>query len=1453
MSFKNLFKLFRAVKSPKRNTTARCSLALEALEERQVLTTYDVGPGLAYTSIGAVPWESLGAGDIVQIHWRPDAYREKVMISTSGTAQDPIRVVGIAGPNGELPVLDGQNATTRAQANYPFAGTQDRGLITFTRPADKDFGYKPSYIRIEGLDLRNANKLYTFTGPTGATRTYTDNAASIFVERGEHIVIKDCTLTGSGNGLFTASGDEEATITRDILVTGNDIFGNGNVGSDRHHNVYTAASGIIFEYNHFGDLRAGALGGGLKDRSAGTIIRYNWIEGGARLLDLVDPEDSPTLMPNEPNFRNTYVYGNVFLNRNEDASNLIHYGGDSGVTSNYRKGTLHFYNNTVVIEVNQSQYYNTTLFQPDTNDERVVVDNNIIFVRSATEGAIPTQFNLVLANGTIEVGTNWISPGWLVSSAFGGFQGTITGTNNIIPAANGSNDPGFVDVDGEDFHLLDTSAAVDLSDPVGDALAVEAQYVAVASSEVRPVNGAALDLGAFESTGDAEPVNKAPRIDVPAATSASTTRGTSVTLSVLGRDDGGEAALTYDWSSTGPDTVAFSTDNVNAAKSTVATFQSAGLYTFQVTVRDAEGLTVTSTVTVTVTQAMTSLVVTPSTVTLKPKGKQRFTASARDQFGDAMTKQPVLKWSIAPGTFGAITMAGVYTAPNRKGSVTVRAKSGAFTGTAKVIVSTAKPGTLQFSADNYSVSEDDGTATITVTRTGGSAGAVTVAYATSNNSAQAGIDYTTASGTLTFPAGVTSQTFTVPILGGTQDGTSPALNLTLSSPTGGATLGVRSTAALTIAGNELPGTLQFSFAGYSVAEDAGTASITVTRTGGTGGEVTVQYGTSDNTALAGTDYTATSGTLSFGDGVASRTFTVPILNGTADGTSVACNLILSSPTGGATLGATQTATLTIVGLTPSTKPGSLQFAAYSTSASETAGSATVTVTRTGGTVGAVTVQYATSNDTAQAGTDYTASAGTLTFADGVTTQSFTVPILGGTQDGTRPSLNLTLSNPVGGANLGPRSTAVLTIVGNPAAGTILYVDARNTTGNANGSALLPFTTVQAAVNAASAGTTIAVARGTYQENVIVPDLSVTLRGGFAGGTTADYAGGVAGNFTVFDPGANVTTITAASAQAPVILVQVVNKTVVIEGFTVSGGLHGIYAEGDYQQFGDFTIAHNIIENNGPAQLQVSGDYAKIGGGIYCADATVTITGNIVRNNHANRGGGIAVGSQTAFAVTGNVIEGNTGWDDHGGGVVLAPLPKTSTGTATFSHNLVRNNVASKAYNYGWGGGILVAGENNPSQLKPVTLSYNVWTGNFAPTNGGAIFADNGATVILDHELIYKNSTNFGSGAIYVNGDGGGAGSFMTINDCTIADNFGTGDNVGNGVVVEEYSKVTIARSIFWGNVQDFAIVPGTGSTITATNSDIQQGWPGTGNTSQDPLFLDPESGDYHENLPGGRF
>src|SRR4029079_8391877 len=105
-------------------------------------------------------------------------------------------------------------------------------------------------------------------------------------------------------------------------------------------------------------------------------------------------------------------------------------------------------------------------------------------------------------------------------------------------------------------------------------------------------------------------------------------------------------------------------------------------------------------------------------------------------------------------------------------------------------------------------------------------------------------------------------------------------------------------------------TVQFSAPTYSVGQTAGTSLITVTRTGDTTGTATVQYATSDGSGVAGQDYTATSGSLTFNPTETSKTFTIPILNNLASQGDKTVNMTLSQPSGIA-LGTQSTAVLTI--------------------------------------------------------------------------------------------------------------------------------------------------------------------------------------------------------------------------------------------------------------------------------------------------------------------------------------------------------------------------------------------------------------------------------------------------------------------------------------------------------------------------------------------------------------
>lgn len=232
------------------------------------------------------------------------------------------------------------------------------------------------------------------------------------------------------------------------------------------------------------------------------------------------------------------------------------------------------------------------------------------------------------------------------------------------------------------------------------------------------------------------------------------------------------------------------------------------------------------------------------------------------------------------------------------------------------------PGALGFATNLFVVSESVGNAVITVVRTNGSTGPVSVQFASTNGSAIAGVDYVMTNGFLNFSDGQTNKTFSVSVINDVVSEGDESVLLTLSNPGNGATLGL-SSAALLIRDDEISnGILGFSSASYTVSEGAGSAAITVIRTNGSQGTVTANFATSDGTARAGSDYTTTSGTLIFPDAVTNVTFNIPILNDPLVETNEVITLTLTTPTGGASLGLAN-ALLTI--LDDDFNPGSFSF------------------------------------------------------------------------------------------------------------------------------------------------------------------------------------------------------------------------------------------------------------------------------------------------------------------------------------------------------------------------------------------------------------------------------------------------------------------------------------------------------------------------------------------------
>lgn len=227
-----------------------------------------------------------------------------------------------------------------------------------------------------------------------------------------------------------------------------------------------------------------------------------------------------------------------------------------------------------------------------------------------------------------------------------------------------------------------------------------------------------------------------------------------------------------------------------------------------------------------------------------------------------------------------------------------------------------------------------------------------------------------------------------------------------------------------IVGTPVPGTLQFSSATYSVGEAAGTVTLTVTRTGGTSGTVTADYTLGGGTATGGAacggtvDYVNTGGTVSLINGQTSQTFTVTICNDTAFEGNETFDATLSNPTGGATIGTPNPATVTIVDddLPPLNFNVSISDARVTEGNSGTVNAVfNVTLSNapfadapSGTTI--ASVQYATANGTATSGSDYASTSGTINFTS-TGTVTVTVPVSGDTLKESNEFFFVNLSNP----------------------------------------------------------------------------------------------------------------------------------------------------------------------------------------------------------------------------------------------------------------------------------------------------------------------------------------------------------------------------------------------------------------------------------------------------------
>jgi hypothetical protein len=307
---------------------------------------------------------------------------------------------------------------------------------------------------------------------------------------------------------------------------------------------------------------------------------------------------------------------------------------------------------------------------------------------------------------------------------------------------------------------------------------------------------------------------------------------------------------------------------------------------------------------------------------------------------------------------------------------------------------------------NDATATEGGSLVFTVTRSN-STGTATVSFTTVSGTAVSPGDFTAQSNTLTFNPGQLTKTITVTTANNTVIEPTEDMTVTLSSPSTGWFLGDASGTG-TILDDDVA-TISVANTSPSVTE-GGNLAFTITRSGITSNAVSASYATSNGTATAGSDYTATSGTVNFASGVTSQTVNVPTTNDTTPESSETVNLTLSSPSAGAAIGtATRAGTIldndtsTIsIGDATVTEGGTLSF----------------TVTRSAPTTGTVGASYATVSDTATSPSDFTAKTGTVSFASGVTSQTITVTTIDDASVESAETMNVNLSSPTGGAAIG---------------------------------------------------------------------------------------------------------------------------------------------------------------------------------------------------------------------------------------------------------------------------------------------------------------------------------------------------------------------------------------------------------------------------------------------------
>ena len=224
-----------------------------------------------------------------------------------------------------------------------------------------------------------------------------------------------------------------------------------------------------------------------------------------------------------------------------------------------------------------------------------------------------------------------------------------------------------------------------------------------------------------------------------------------------------------------------------------------------------------------------------------------------------------------------------------------------------------------------------------------------------------------------------------------------------------------------------------------------------------------------------------------------------------------------------------------------------------------------------------------------------------------------------------------------------------------------------------------------------------------------------------------------------------------------------------------------------------------------------------GGGIYIEGSSPRLDHLIVKNNHSTSyGGGICIKIGSSPALDEIIIQNNSA-DQYGGGIYSED-----------HSNPILNNVVIRNNSAEFGGGIYSIAYSN-LDLENIEISNN------SAEHGAGICLTDSSSASLDHVLI-SNNTGLESPGIY---------TFRSNLDMSFSTVVGNSYTISNsGVINNAYSLITIANSILWNESVENEYWADSLFTTNITYSLVKGGYSGEGNIDTDPLFCNPDNGDF---------